>query len=859
MADDHERCNRISRRLPPIKRSMSQQQSFRTSVVTKLAGLNILICLLVIGIVSITAFSFFDVKDSLTRLIDEEIAQMLTNANVGRELSTVFADTNLLVATFTEVDSVLDSEGNRLLRILQESLTHISTEHSTLSEPLQEFSQAFQQLLEHCAVIQEQQQAIHTDTAQLEDLLNEVDTLVGERLLEGSRLELASLESLGVMMPTYYQRLLQVTIQVNAMTQAHLGTQEVEQPYAQQIGQILDTLMADARVINSTGQRFLPLGEQFISLTQQYQRTIASFAGELTTLQEQLRALDTAEARVQQAMSSMDEDLASSSKVLQHDVDGSIRSSLLLILSLSGGMVVVLIVVSIFGVKMVQPLRSLVATANRLADGDLTETIIETRSRDEIGVLADAIRTMQTNIQQMLLDVQGLLQAVQEGKFTTRGNTEGYAGSWRDLIGGLNNVIDAFVDPITVTATALARVSKGDIPGKITTDYQGDFNITRDSINELIDTMEQITEVAEQISVGNLTIDVRKRSEHDRLMSALGKMISGMQEIAQSAEEMSTGNLMVSLQERSEQDTLMQALNAMIRHLQSVVTDVQKSAKTIGTVSQELSSSSEQLSNGASEQAAAMEESSSSMEEMAANIRQNADNARQTENIALQSREYAEEAGRVVAETVMAMQQIAQKIAIVEDIANQTRMLSLNATIEAARAQDHGKAFSVVAAEVRQLSEVTKKAAEEISQLAVISLEVSEKAGTMLGTLVPSIQKTTELIQEISAASNEQSSGTEQINRAIQQADQITQQNATIAEQTASSAEELSNQAQQLQQTIAFFQVDNGDRKRLLTATGTLTGEVKDLTSITSLAQDGETPAKTSIATEPRDDEFMRY
>jgi methyl-accepting chemotaxis protein len=159
------------------------------------------------------------------------------------------------------------------------------------------------------------------------------------------------------------------------------------------------------------------------------------------------------------------------------------------------------------------------------------------------------------------------------------------------------------------------------------------------------------------------------------------------------------------------------------------------------------------------------------------------------------------------------MQQITQKIAIIGDIATQTRMLSLNATIEAARAQEHGKAFSVVASEVRHLSNTTKKAAEEINQLATSSLEVSAQAGELLTTLVPGIQKTTELIQEISAASSEQSTGAEQINQAIQQADQITQQNTTIAEETATAAEKLANQAQQLQYTIDFFTIAESSRQ----------------------------------------------
>jgi methyl-accepting chemotaxis protein len=272
-------------------------------------------------------------------------------------------------------------------------------------------------------------------------------------------------------------------------------------------------------------------------------------------------------------------------------------------------------------------------------------------------------------------------------------------------------------------------------------------------------------------------------------------------------------NQAIPIRQRDEIGTLADAFRTMQIAIRQVVINIKATANTIVTVSQELNSRSEQLSNGAAQQAASMEESSSSMEEMAANIRQNAENARQTEAIALQSTASAEEAGRVVAETVVAMQQITQKIAIIGDIANQTRMLSLNATIEAARAQEHGKAFSVVASEVRQLSNTTKKAAEEINQLATSSLEVSAQAGELLTMLVPGIQKTTELIQEISAASGEQSTGAEQVNRAIQQLDQVTQQNTTIAEETATAAEELANQAQQLQYTIDFFTIEESSRK----------------------------------------------
>lgn len=218
-----------------------------------------------------------------------------------------------------------------------------------------------------------------------------------------------------------------------------------------------------------------------------------------------------------------------------------------------------------------------------------------------------------------------------------------------------------------------------------------------------------------------------------------------------------------------------------------------------------MSSNSEEMSQRATEQAAAAEEVSSAMEQMAANIRQNADNALQTEKIALKAAEDAKASGEVVAKTVTAMHNIVKKVSIIEEIARQTHMLSLNATIEAAKAQEYGKGFGVVASEVRALAERSQTAAVEISALAGDSIGVAEKAGDMLTKLVPDIQKTAELVQEISAASNEQNTGAGQINRAIQQLDNVIQQNAATSEEMAATAEELAAQAEHLRHTIAFF------------------------------------------------------
>mgnify|MGYP001816190566 CR=1 FL=1 len=278
-------------------------------------------------------------------------------------------------------------------------------------------------------------------------------------------------------------------------------------------------------------------------------------------------------------------------------------------------------------------------------------------------------------------------------------------------------------------------------------------------------------------------------------------------DIAAIAEEIAKGNLDIAFDDGIKTGIL-KSLEKMLEKLREIVGEVKASAGNVASGSQQMSSTSEQLSQGATEQAAAAEEASSSMEEMSVNIRQNAENSTQTEKIARKAASDAGEGGEAVSRTVAAMKDIAEKIQVIEEIARQTDLLALNAAIEAARAGEHGKGFAVVASEVRKLAEKSQLAAGEISKVSGTSVEVAEGAGQMLNRMVPDIIKTAELVQEISAASNEQNSGSEQINGAIQQLDQIIQQNASAAEEMSSTAEELSSQAEQLQELIAFFKVD---------------------------------------------------
>ncbi len=305
----------------------------------------------------------------------------------------------------------------------------------------------------------------------------------------------------------------------------------------------------------------------------------------------------------------------------------------------------------------------------------------------------------------------------------------------------------------------------------------------------------------------NVEIDVDQKDEVGMLADAMKQMVSNLKDTVQVAEQIASGDLDTKVNILSEKDALGKSLTLMVERLRDVVQDVKTAAHNVASGSQELSASSEQMSQGATEQAAAAEEASSSMEQMASNIRQNADNAMQTEKISTKSSDDAQEGGKAVDETVSAMKEIAQKISIIEEIARQTDLLALNAAIEAARAGEQGKGFAVVASEVRKLAERSATAAAEISNLSSSSVEVAEKAGRLLNTIVPDIQKTAQLVQEISAASNEQNTGSEQINGALQQLDQVIQQNATASEEMASTSEELSSQADQLQSTIEFFRI----------------------------------------------------
>jgi methyl-accepting chemotaxis protein len=251
----------------------------------------------------------------------------------------------------------------------------------------------------------------------------------------------------------------------------------------------------------------------------------------------------------------------------------------------------------------------------------------------------------------------------------------------------------------------------------------------------------------------------------------------------------------------------------MVTKLSQTIKEIRVGATALSAAAGQVSSTSQALSQGTSEQASSVEETTASLEEMSASITQNAENGKQTEQMASKGAREAEEGSKAVVETIMAMRTIADKIGIIEEIAYQTNLLALNAAIEAARAGTHGKGFAVVASEVRKLAEKSRGAAKDISNLASSSTSVAERSGQVLRDLVPSISKTADLVQEVAAASAEQSLGVVQINKAMGLVDQVTQRNASAAEELASTAEEMASQAEALQSLVSSFRVEDADAR----------------------------------------------
>jgi methyl-accepting chemotaxis protein len=388
----------------------------------------------------------------------------------------------------------------------------------------------------------------------------------------------------------------------------------------------------------------------------------------------------------------------------------------------------------------------------------------------------DIIEKVRANLKAIIADVNLLSNAAVAGKLDVRAPADRHQGDFRRVVEGMNATLDAIVTPLEEVRNVLSAIERGDMNDSITGDYRGAFAELKLSVNSTVEQLRQVV---------------------DQLGSVMGGVAHG--DLTRHMDGEFKGSFL----------EIKEHVNSTVTKLSQVVAEVNSSAAALSEATSQVSSTAQSLSGASTEEAASIEETSASIEEMTASISQTADNAKATNAMATKASAEATEGGEAVRSTVQAMKQIAQKITIIDDIAYQTNLLALNAAIEAARAGEHGKGFDVVAAEVRKLAERSQVAAQEISTVATSSVELAERAGSLLDTIVPNIKKTSDLVEEIAAASAEQTTGVSQINSAVTQMSQVTQQNAASSEELAATAEQMSAQAELLKNSMGFFKVGN--------------------------------------------------
>lgn len=475
--------------------------------------------------------------------------------------------------------------------------------------------------------------------------------------------------------------------------------------------------------------------------------------------------------------------------------EANINNSIILVLS---AVVIVMVFAVFFGIFVSRiiskPIKQLSEAANSLAGGDTGIKLFDFDQKDEVGLMYNSFKAILTNIRALIEDVNALSESAIQGKLSVRADATKHQGDYKKIVEGINETLNAIVEPIYESTAVLGEMAKGNLNTCVTGDYKGDYAVLKNALNETI----------------------------DALKSYIG-------EISKVLGEMSEGELDVTITSDFKGDfiELKKSINTIIESLNAILSDINIAAEQVAGGTRQVSDGSQSISQGATEQASSIEELTASITQIAAQTKQNAANADKANELGNMAKTDAAAGNgqmknmqRAMADINAAAVDIGKIIKVIDDIAFQTNILALNAAVEAARAGIHGKGFAVVAEEVRNLAARSAAAAKETTALIEGSIEKTE-AGTKIADetaaalegIVAGVDKAVQLVGEIAVASNEQATAIAQVNKGIEQMSQVVQTNSATAEEAAAASEELSGQAELLKNMVGRFRLKSGKAK----------------------------------------------
>jgi methyl-accepting chemotaxis protein len=461
------------------------------------------------------------------------------------------------------------------------------------------------------------------------------------------------------------------------------------------------------------------------------------------------------------------------------------NSSIEMFIIIAIGMLLAIVLGIVIARIISNPIKRLVNSADRIADGDIN-IVMEASTKDEIGSLNDAFSKVVTSLRNLVEEQVTLNGAAAEGRLEVRGNADKFKGSYKEIILGVNNTLDAVIKPINEASEVLNEIAHGNLKVKVTGEYKGDHAAIKNSVNSMVDIISsyinEISEVLTEMSEGNMDLSVTR--------DYIGDFIE-----------------------------IKNSLNKIIDSFNNVLNDINNSSQQVASGAKQVSDSSQALSQGSTEQASSVEELTASLEEISTQTKQNAVNADDAKLMALDAKRDAEVGNVSMREMLTSMKEINEAssniskiIKVIDEIAFQTNILALNAAVEAARAGQHGKGFAVVAEEVRNLAARSANAAKETTVLIEGSIKkvedgtkIADETAVALNKIMEIVTKVSNLVGEIANASNEQATGIAQVNQGIMQVSQVIQTNSATSEESASASEELSAQAELLKELVSKF------------------------------------------------------